>query len=88
MLLFLRVLKYTRSRFQRVRLQRAPADNEQIVYYRVCTLSVEFFTIRLHLHFKPEFTSRRLKNFKKLPPVGFELATLAITGSKVGCLSK
>ena len=47
----------------------------------------EFFTIRSHLHIKPEFISRGLKNFsKKLPPVGIELTT--ITGSKVECLSK
>ena len=44
-------------------------------------------TIRSHLHFKPKFTSRILKNFKKLPPVGFELTTLTITGSNVECLS-
>ena len=51
---------------------------------------IEFFTIRLHLHFKPEFTSRSLNIFtaKKLSPVGIELTTLAITGSKVECLSK
>ena len=49
---------------------------------------VEFFTMWSHLHFKPKFTSRSLKNFKKLPPVGFELTTLTITGSKVECLSK
>ena len=30
----------------------------------------EFFTIRSHLNFEPKFTSRGLKNFKKLPPVG------------------
>ena len=50
---------------------------------------IEFFTIRSHLHFTPEFTSRGLKLFsKKLPPVGIELSTLTITGSKVECLSK
>ena len=33
------------------------------------SIAYEFFTIRSHLHFKPEFTSRGLKNFgKKLPP--------------------
>ena len=32
--------------------------------------SIRVLTIRSHLHFKPEFTSRGLKNFsKKLPPV-------------------
>ena len=54
-----------------------------------CLRSIEFFMIRSHLHFKPEFTSRGLENFrKKLPPVGFELTTLTITGSKVECLSE
>ena len=49
----------------------------------------EFFTIRSYLHFKPEFTSRGLKNFsKKLSPVGIELTTLTITGSEVKYLSK
>ena len=50
--------------------------------------SIEFFTIRSHLHFKPKFTSKGLTNFKKLPHVGFELTTLTITGSKAECLSK
>ena len=35
----------------------------------------EFFTTRSHLHFEPKFTSRGLKKFKKLPPVGIELTT-------------
>ena len=51
-------------------------------------ISLEFFTMRSHLHFKPKFTSKGLKIFKKLPPVGIELTTLTITGSKVECLSK
>ena len=50
----------------------------------------EFFTIRSHLHFKPEFTSRGLKFFSKscLPPLGIELTTLTIIRSKVKCLSR
>ena len=49
----------------------------------------EFLTIRSHLYFKLEFTSRGLNNFsKKLPSPGIELTTLTITGSKVECLSK
>ena len=51
-------------------------------------VAIGFFTIGSHLHFKPKFTSRGLKNFKKLPPVRFELTTLTITGSKVECLSR
>ena len=46
----------------------------------------EFFTIRSLLHFKLKYTSRSLKHFKKLPPVGIELTTLTITGSKAECL--
>ena len=34
--------------------------------------------IKSHLHFKPKFTSRRLKNLKNLPPVGFELTAQTI----------
>ena len=50
---------------------------------------IEVFTIRSHLHFKLEFTSRGLKIFSnRLPPVRIELTTLTITESKVEYLSK
>ena len=40
----------------------------------------------IELHFKPKFTSRGLKNFKRLPLAGIELTTLTPTGSNIECL--
>ena len=75
--------------------ESAPAEpdiilvSEQLSAAWEHTLQLEFFMIRSHLHFKPEFTSRVSKNFsKKLPQVEIEPTTLTITGSKVECLSK
>ena len=50
---------------------------------QLLSATIELFTIRSHLHFKPKFTSRGLKNFKKLPPVGIEITTLTITTGRI-----